>query len=117
MLVYVTYELGRSLFYMQRVMAFAKTINTVPPADVKTALDQYAHDLHNSNPLIRNGAMIALRIATGWNLGTDTVDWEQWWEKQAPYWEYHRPVTNAPPTAPDWRRKIPSGLAPPPGQQ
>ena len=110
-LIYAAYELGRSLFYMQRVLAFIKIIETMPPAEVKQSVAHYAHDLHNSNPLMRNGAMIAMRIATGWHLGSDASEWIEMWAKQAPYWEYHHPTTNAPPEA-DWRKLIPANAKP-----
>ena len=110
-LIYAAYELGRSLFYMQRVLAFIKIIETMPPAEVKQSVAHYAHDLRNSNPLMRNGAIIAMRIATGWHLGSDASEWIEMWAKQAPYWEYHRPATNAPPEA-DWRKLIPANAKP-----
>ena len=114
MLIYAAYELGRSLMYMQHVMRFAKTIDTQSPADVKQAVARYANDLHSSNPLIRNGAIIAMKIATGWHLTSDTSEWTEMWAKQEPYWEYHRHTTNAPPAESDWRKLIPADVKPAP---
>ena len=113
LMIYVAYQLGRSLLYMQGVLRFATNITTMPPTDVKASVNRFAHDLHSSNPMISNGAITALKIATRWNLGTDASAWAEEWAKQAPFWEYHRPTTNAPPAAPDWRKLIPSGVKAP----
>lgn len=112
MMLYVAYELGRSLLYMQGVLRFASNITTMPPAAVKASVNRFARDLHSSNPMISNGAITAMKIATRWNLGTDAGAWAEWWAKQAPYWEYNRPTTNAPPAAPDWRKLIPPDIKP-----
>ena len=107
MMVYVAYQLGRSLLYMQGVLRFANNITAMPPADVKASVNRFAHDLDSSNPMIRNGAITVLKIATRWNLGSDATAWAEMWAKQEPFWEYHRPSTNAPPPSPDWRKLIP----------
>ena len=112
MMLYVAYVLGRSLLYMQSVLRFATNITNMAPVDVKTSVNQFASDLDSSNPMIRNGAIIALKIATRWNLGTDASAWAEMWANQKPVWEYQRPTTNAPPASPDWRKLIPPGVKP-----
>ena len=112
MMIYVAYILGRSLLYMQGVLRFATNITTMSPADVKTSVNRFAHDLDSSNPMIRNGSITALKIATRWNLGSDAGAWAEMWAKQQPVWEYHRPTTNAPPPPPDWRKLIPPDVKP-----
>ena len=113
MLLYVAYELIRGLLYVQGVQVFTKTINTVPPEDVKVAVRRYASDLHSANTLVRTSALAAMRVATGWHLSADTSEWMEMWAQQGPYWEYHRPATNAPAPGPDWRKQIPPDLATP----
>ncbi len=112
MMLYVAYVLGRSLLYMQGVLRFATNIATMPPADVKVSVNWFARDLNNNNPMIRNGAITALKIATRWNLGGDAGAWAEMWAKQQPFWEYQRATTNAPPAPPDWRKLIPPGGKP-----
>ena len=117
MLLYVAYVLGHSLLYMQGVLRFATNITTMPPADVKASVNRFANDLDSGNPMIRNGAITVLKIATRWNLGSDASAWAEMWAQQQPVWEYHRPTTNAPPASPDWRKLIPPDIAPPPGKK
>ena len=111
MFLYVAYEIIRGLLYVQGVQLFTQTINTVPPDRVKVAVQRYAHDLNSQNTLVRTSALAALRVATGWHLGADSGEWTEMWAKQEPYWEYHRPSTNALPAALDWRKQIPPDLA------
>jgi len=111
MFLYVAYEIIRGLLYVQGVQSFTQTINTVPPDRVKVAVQRYARDLNSQNTLVRTSALAAMRVATGWHLGADSGEWTEMWAKQEPYWEYHRPSTNALPAAPDWRKQIPSDLA------
>ena len=111
-ILFGAYELGRMTLFMRGVQAFAATIDQCPPADVKRDLQNYAKHLTDWNPALRNGSMMALKIATGWNPGNSPVDWRQMWAEQEPYWEYrHTAVTNAPP--PDWRAKLPEKLPAP----
>ena len=114
MFLYVAYELIRGLLYIQGVQLFTKTINTVPPDNVRTAVQRYARNLKSANILVRTGSLAAMRVATGWHLSPDPDDWVEMWAKQAPYWEYHRPSTNAPAATVDWRKQIPSDIATPP---
>lgn len=112
MMIYVAYQLGQSLLFMQGVLRFATNITTMPPADVKVSLNRFARNLNSTNPMIRNGSITALKIATRWNLGTDAGAWAEMWAKQEPFWEYQRPNTNAPPPPPDWRKLIPPAVKP-----
>ena len=114
MFLYVAYEIIRGLLYVQGVQVFTKTINTVPPERVKVAVQRYAHDLNSQNTLVRTSALAAMRVATGWHLSADPGEWTEMWAKQEPYWEYHRPSTNALPPTPDWRKQIPADLVPQP---
>ena len=116
MFLYVAYELVRGLVYLQGVQLFAKTINTLPPDNVKAAVKRYAHDLHSPNTMVRTGALAAMRLATGWRLGTDPGEWTEMWAQQEPYWVYVRPATNPPPAAADWRKQIPRDVVPATGK-
>ena len=112
LVLYIIYELVRGLLYVQGVRLFATTINTMPPAAVKVAVRRYVHDLRSPNTMVRTGALAAMRLATGWRLGSDPGEWTEMWAQQEPFWEYQRPVTNAPPPGTDWRKQIPANLPP-----
>ena len=114
--LFIAFELGRTFLYMQSVKSFASSIESLPPAAVKTEVQRFARGLYSPNPLIRNGAVAALKIATGWNVGTDVDEWIRRWASEEPYWQYRsRTATNLParPVI-DWRKELPSGGASPP---
>ncbi|MEI6082870.1 MAG: hypothetical protein WCS70_01065 [Verrucomicrobiota bacterium] len=109
LLLYFAFEMGRSFLYMQSVRSFAASIDQLPPAEVKAKVKRYAIELDSRNPLIRNGAIAALKIATGWNVGSEAAEWKARWVMEEPYWEYRsRPAMNVP-AGPevDWRKDLP----------
>jgi len=106
--LFIVYELGRSLFYMREVNAFAQRIEQLSSAEVKLETRRFAQGLTSLNPLIRNGSIAALKVATGWRLGPDAAEWKQWWDAREAMWEYRpRGLTNAPPKPEiDWRKEL-----------
>jgi len=117
LVLYAAYLIGRSVFYMEGVKSFALTINSRPPPEVTADVHRYAADLSNPNPLIRNGAIAALKIATGWHYGADVVQWKNAWAANEPTWQYRRPRTNVVVIKPPaWLTELPatSTSEPPP---
>lgn len=97
-LLYLTFTLGRGFQYAQEVEKFVTTLDRKPSAEVKAELERLAKGLNSTNPLIRRGAMTAMRAATGWKLGANSSEWRQMWEAHGPNWEYRRvaPTNHAP---------------------
>jgi hypothetical protein len=90
----------RGYFYMQDVNHFTATLDQQTPAGVKTNLEHFALGLSDDNLLVRDGSIVAMKAATGWNLGKDAADWRQWWDDHKEHWTYHLSgSTNAPPAA------------------
>lgn len=112
----MAYHLGRSVYYMHDVRNFAAAIEQMPPDQVKNRVRRYAADLTSPNLFVRNGAITALKIATGWNYGANGFDWQNRWNEEEPYWEYRpRSSTNMLPTAgADWRKSLPVAVTNPP---
>ena len=111
-LLFSVYELGRTTYFMKDVKSFAATLDQRPSVDVKRDLNRYARNLSDYNPMIRNGSIMAMKLATRWNPGSLPGDWRQMWAEQEPYGEYHRAaVTNHP--AEDWRSQLPEKPATP----
>jgi hypothetical protein len=108
-MILVGVELGRSYMYMQDVKRFVETIDHMKPEEVKSRVEQFSHGLGDRNPLIRRAAMMAMKMATGWRLGTDPAEWRLFWLEHGPSWHYNS-STSAPPvtaTAP-WKDLVPS---------
>jgi hypothetical protein len=105
-LLFAAIELGRCLWFLQDVKTFSATLDQRPPAGVKRDLHRYAEHLGDRNPVVRNAALAALKLGTGWNAGSSPSDWHQMWTEQEPYWEYRHVKTNAP--AADWRSQLPA---------
>ena len=111
LLLYFTYELGRTVLYVRGVKTFATTIDQLPQAEVKREVQGYASHLGDFNPAIRNASVMAMKLATGWNPGNSPGDWRRMWAEQGTYWEYRHAITNA--AAPDWRSELPEKPAAP----
>jgi hypothetical protein len=91
---------GRGYLYMQNVNRFTATLDQQTPAEVKTNLEHFAAGLSDDNLLVRDASIVAMKAATGWNLGKDPADWRQWWDDHKEHWTYHpSPSTNTPPAA------------------
>jgi predicted nucleic acid-binding Zn ribbon protein len=107
-------EIGRAYFCMQEVGRFAENINTMPPAEVKREVQRFADKLGDRNPLIRNSAISAMKLATGWRIGPNAAEWLSWWNVHRDQWEY-RPhwagdAQSVMEQAPPWKDLIPPHL-------
>jgi hypothetical protein len=109
--LFAAVELGRSLYYMRAVSAFAQRIDQMPAAEVRREVQDFARGLYSPNPLIRNGAMAALKVATGWRLGSDVEEWKRWWAAREATWEYRPAGPTNPPAGADWRQMLPEAPA------
>jgi hypothetical protein len=109
--LYIVFELGRAMYAMQNVKTFATTIDQRPPAAVKQDLSRFAKDLTDLNPLVRNAAITALKLGTGWNLGTSPLEWRRWWLEHEPYWQYHSATSAVPRTnSVNWAALLPPAV-------
>jgi hypothetical protein len=109
--LYAAVELGRAMYAMQHVKSFAATIDQRAPAEVKQELSRFASELTDHNPFVRNAAMTALKLGTGWNLGNAPAEWRRWWLDHESYWQYHPATSNAPVSKSiDWAASLPPGI-------
>jgi hypothetical protein len=91
-LLLVTIEMGRALNHMREAQAFMESIRSKSNGEIRTDLDKFSLRLTDRNPLVRNAAMAAMKVATGWGLGSDPGEWRAWWERERETFEYHKPL-------------------------
>jgi hypothetical protein len=87
-LLVLAVELGRAFWYARDVAHFAMTIDVTPVDVVQRDAERFAAGLDDINPLIRNAAATALKVATRENLGTDPTAWREWWRTHGATWRY-----------------------------
>jgi hypothetical protein len=99
-LAVVVVELGRGLLAMHELQRFASTIEQTPPDEVKRQVSKFARQLNDFDPLVRNAAMSAMKIATGKNLAPMAGAWIAWWKENEATWQYEptRPAPAPPAT-------------------
>lgn len=91
-LLLATIEMGRALSHMRAAQTFIETLRSRSNDEIRGDLDRFNLLLTDRNPLVRNAAIAAMKVATGWGLGPDPGEWREWWLRDRATFEYHKPL-------------------------
>jgi HEAT repeat protein len=97
LLALIVVELGRGLLAMHELEQFVSTIEQTPAAEVKREVARWAQRLNDMDPLVRNAAISAMKVATGKNLAPMSGAWMAWWRENEATWQYQPPRSHAAP--------------------
>lgn len=102
-------QFGRGVMFMRRVDSFVNGIDEMPPAEVKRKVQEFVRGLDSRSTVVQQGSLMALKVATNWDHGSDRQAWKKHWAEEEPFWEYRLPsVMNvAPKPENDWRKLLP----------